>query len=52
MSGMIKLKQTDLEDSNLSLYGSTEHIEVRLAAAKTEKAWKGAGKDVGIQVWR
>jgi gelsolin len=41
-----------LEDSNISNYGSKEHKDLKLAAAKTEKAWEGAGKAVGIQIWR
>jgi gelsolin len=41
-----------LEDSNISNYGSKDHKDLKLAAAKTEKAWEGAGKAVGIQIWR
>lgn len=29
-----------------------EHKDLKLAAAKTEKAWEGAGKAPGIQIWR
>jgi len=47
MSGQVKL-----EDSNISAYGSKEHKDVKLAAAKTETAWEGAGKQVGLQIWR
>jgi len=41
-----------LEDSNISNYGSKDHKDLKLSAAKTEKAWEGAGKAVGIQIWR
>jgi len=32
--------------------GSDLEKKVKLAAAQTEEAWKGAGKEVGIQIWR
>jgi gelsolin len=41
-----------LEDSNISAYGSKDHKDAKLNAAKTEAAWEGAGKVVGIQIWR
>jgi len=41
-----------LEDSNISAYGSKEHKDAKLASAKTEKAWDGAGKAEGVQIWR
>jgi gelsolin len=41
-----------LEDSNISAYGSKDHKDAKLAAAKTEEAWKGAGVAVGLQIWR
>jgi hypothetical protein len=44
--------QAKLEDSNISNYGSKEHKDLKLAAAQSEEAWKGAGKAPGIQVWR
>jgi gelsolin len=44
--------QAKLEDSNISNYGSKEHKDLKLAAAKTEKAWEGAGKVPGVQIWR
>jgi len=44
--------QAKLEDSNISNYGSKDHKDLKLAAAKSEKAWEGAGKAVGIQTWR
>jgi hypothetical protein len=44
--------QAKLEDSNISNYGSKEHKDLKLAAAQSEEAWKGAGKAPGVQVWR
>jgi len=44
--------QAKLEDSNIAGYGSAEHKDVKLAAAKTEKAWAEAGKKPGVQIWR
>jgi len=32
--------------------GGKENRELKAAAAKTEKAWEGAGKGVGVQIWR
>jgi hypothetical protein len=44
--------QAKLEDSNISNYGSKEHKDLKLAAAKTEKAWEGCGKKPGVETWR
>jgi gelsolin len=41
-----------LEDSNIALYGSKDHKDAKLNAAKTEAAWNGAGQKVGVEVWR
>jgi len=41
-----------IKDTNVEGIGSKEHRELREAAAKTEKAWEGAGSKAGIQVWR
>jgi gelsolin len=41
-----------LEDSNIALYGSKDHKDAKLNAAKTETAWNGAGQKVGVEVWR
>eukprot|EP00457_Paulinella_chromatophora_P006490 gb/GEZN01006508.1/.p1 GENE.gb/GEZN01006508.1/~~gb/GEZN01006508.1/.p1 ORF type:complete len:437 (+),score=88.29 gb/GEZN01006508.1/:192-1313(+) len=52
-SGMTKVGTgAKLEDSNIANYGSKEHKDAKLAAAQTEPAWEGAGKKVGIEVWR
>jgi len=50
-----KKKTTDgakLEDSNMALYNSDIAKKARKAAADTEKEWEGAGKEVGIEIWR
>jgi len=49
---MLKDTQIKLEDSNIAAYGTKEHKDVKVAAAKTEAAWKGAGQKVGIEIWR
>lgn len=46
------VKQVSLEDSNMSNYGSAEHIDARKNAAKTEKEYNGAGQKVGLEIWR
>jgi gelsolin len=49
---MLKDQQIKLEDSNISNYGKKEHKDLKLASAKTEEAWKGAGQKVGVEIWR
>jgi len=44
--------QAKLEDSNIAGYGSKDHKDLKLAAAKSEKAWAEAGKKPGVQIWR
>jgi hypothetical protein len=46
------MAQAKLEDSNISNYGSKEHKDLKLAAAKSEKAWEGCGKKPGVETWR
>lgn len=41
-----------LADTNMENYGSKDHRDLRQAAAETEKAWEGAGKKPGLQIWR
>lgn len=41
-----------LADSNISMYGSKEHKDAKLSAAKSELAWTGAGQAVGVEIWR
>ncbi|GFR87113.1 gelsolin [Elysia marginata] len=52
MAGLIKAKKYNWKDSNLALFGSDLERKVKKASAATEPAWDGAGKDVGIQIWR
>lgn len=47
-----KQKKIKIEDSNMALYGSKLHKDVRKAAAESEEEYKGAGKEVGTEVWR
>jgi gelsolin len=49
---MQKAKKFDLASSNVAGLGSKENRELKAAAAKTEKAWEGAGKALGTQIWR
>ncbi len=41
-----------LEDTNVAMIGTAEDKKARLDASNTEKAWEGAGKAPGLQVWR
>ena len=40
------------EDSNIAMMGSTEAHDAMKAAAEGDKAWKGAGKAAGVEIWR
>jgi gelsolin len=42
----------EFEKSNISGLGSEEDRNLRKQAADDEPAWKGAGQEAGIQVWR
>lgn len=44
--------QVDLEDSNMANYGGKDHRNAMKAAAESEKEFVGAGKKVGVEVWR
>eukprot|EP00457_Paulinella_chromatophora_P002621 gb/GEZN01002626.1/.p1 GENE.gb/GEZN01002626.1/~~gb/GEZN01002626.1/.p1 ORF type:complete len:720 (-),score=116.95 gb/GEZN01002626.1/:256-2352(-) len=53
MSGFTQVgKGARIEDSNIAMLGSKLEKEVKLQAAKSEKAWEGAGQKEGVQVWR
>nr|CAF21863.1 gelsolin [Suberites ficus] len=52
MSGFVKPKKYDWKDSNLALFGSDTEKQVKKDSAETEPAWKGAGQEVGLQIWR
>jgi len=43
---------TALKDSNCACIGSDEDKAARKRAAMMEPAWKGAGTQVGLEVWR
>jgi len=45
-------KKDPLADTNMEYYASETAQKVRKAAADTEKAWDGAGKEEGLQIWR
>lgn len=49
---MLKPRKFDIEDSNIANLGSDLEKKVRQAAAEGEDAWKSAGKQLGIQIWR
>jgi len=49
---MLKQKEYNIADSNIANLGTDLEKKVREAAAKTEKAWDNAGKEVGLQIWR
>jgi gelsolin len=48
----LKDTQIKLEDSNIAGYGSKDHKDLKVSAAKTEAAWKGAGQKPGLEIWR
>jgi len=52
MSGLTKPKEYDWKDSNLANFGSDDEKKVKLESAESEPAWEGAGKEVGLQIWR
>ncbi|CAG5121225.1 unnamed protein product, partial [Candidula unifasciata] len=52
MSRLVKAKKYDWKDSNMEKVGSAEDRHVKKEAAQTEPAWKGAGKEVGLQIWK
>ena len=52
MSGLVKAKKYDWKDSNLALFGSDTEKRVKKESAESEPAWKGAGAEVGLQIWR
>lgn len=49
---MLKPRKFDIADSNIANLGSDLEKKVKHAAAEGEDAWKGAGKSIGIQIWR
>jgi gelsolin len=49
---MLKPRKFDIEDSNIASIGTALDHKIKEAAAQGEPAWQGAGKEVGIQIWR
>jgi gelsolin len=49
---MLKARKFNINDSNIALLGSDIDKKIKAAAADGEEAWKDAGKEVGIQIWR
>lgn len=49
---MIKQRKYNIEETNIALLGSDLEKKVKAASAATEKAWTGAGKAPGLQIWR
>jgi len=49
---MLKQKEYNIADSNIANLGSDLDKKIRQAAAQTEDAWKGAGKKLGLEIWR
>jgi len=49
---MQKAKKYDWKDSNLALFGSDVEKNIKKESAEQEPAWKGAGKKVGLKIWR
>lgn len=50
--GVAAGKGAKIADSNIANYGSKEHKDAKLNAAKGELAWTGAGQQVGTEIWR
>ena len=49
---MIKDRQPDWGDTNMSLFGSDIEKKCKEAAADGEVQWEGQGEAPGLQVWR
>jgi gelsolin len=49
---MIKQTKYNIEETNIALLGSDLEKQVKAASAAGEKAWVGAGKVPGLQIWR
>eukprot|EP00472_Partenskyella_glossopodia_P001872 CAMPEP_0197517614 /NCGR_PEP_ID=MMETSP1318-20131121/2629_1 /TAXON_ID=552666 /ORGANISM="Partenskyella glossopodia, Strain RCC365" /LENGTH=394 /DNA_ID=CAMNT_0043067319 /DNA_START=66 /DNA_END=1247 /DNA_ORIENTATION=- len=49
---MKKYKQPNWHDTNMALFGSDLEKKIKAAAALDEPAWKKAGREVGMKIWR
>jgi len=52
MAHLSKKTELKIEDSNIANLGTELEKKVKLEASQHEEAWKGAGKEVGLQIWR
>jgi len=52
MTGLVKPKEYNWKDSNLEMFGSDTEKQVKKESAQSEPAWKNAGQEVGLQIWR
>jgi len=52
MSGLVKPKEYDWKDSNVSMIRSKEDRQSRKLAAKAERAWQGCEDFIGTRIWR
>lgn len=52
MPGLVKMKKYNWKDSNMALFGSDLERQVKKASALGEPAWKDAGTQPGLQIWR
>ncbi|KAF5333003.1 hypothetical protein D9758_015191 [Tetrapyrgos nigripes] len=52
MAGLSHLPTYDIEDSNIALLGSDLEKRVREHAGDIERAWRNAGTEPCIQIWR
>jgi len=49
---MLKQEKLDITQTNMALFGTDIEKEIKKHAAEGEPAWRTAGKEPGIQVWR
>jgi gelsolin len=49
---MLKEKKINIADTNMALFGTDIEKNIKKHAAEGEPAWKVAGKEPGVQVWR
>jgi len=49
---MLKEKKINIADTNMALFGTDIEKNIKRNAAEGEPAWKEAGKEPGVQVWR
>jgi gelsolin len=52
MSGLVKQKEYDWQDTNMALFGSDVEKNIKKAAAESEAQWKHVGEKVELRIWR